>query len=94
MLLSVFAVFVDSFPVFSAILLRCDFPVVAPSFRFSRVFWFCCPVAFSDCVAPLRLFGHYSVFVFGALRARFEFEILPALSRVGLPELFARPARN
>ena len=49
---------------------------------------------FSDCVAPLRLFGHYSVFVFGALRARLELEILPALFRVGLPGLFALPART
>ena len=29
---------------------------------------FAAPLRFSDCVAPLRLFGHYSVFVFGALR--------------------------
>ena len=44
--LPVFAVFVASFPVFSAVLRRCDVPVVAPSFCFSRVFQFCCPVAF------------------------------------------------
>ena len=29
---------------------------------------FAAPLRFSDCVAPLRLFGHFSVFVFGALR--------------------------
>ena len=52
------------------------------------------PLRFSDCVAPLRLFGHYSVFVFGALRARLELEILSAPFRVGLPGLFARPARD
>ena len=31
-------------------------------------FGFAAPLRFSDCVAPLRLFGHHSVFVFGALR--------------------------
>ena len=87
-------VFVALFPVFSAILLRCYFPFVGPPFCFSRLLRFCCPVAFSDCVAPLRLFGHYSVFVFGALRARLELEILSALFRVGLPGLFAQPARD
>ena len=57
LLLPVFAVFVASFPVFSAVLLRCDVPVVAPSFCFSRVFRFCCPVAFFRLrrpVAPVR----------------------------------------
>ena len=45
-LLPVLDVFVASPPAFAAILLRCDFPVVAPSFCFSRVSRFCCPVAF------------------------------------------------
>ena len=51
-------------------------------------FGFAAPLRFSDCVAPLRLFGHYSVFVFGAPRARLEPEILSALFRVRPPELF------
>ena len=55
---------------------------------------FAAPLRFSDCVAPLRLFGHYSVFVFGALCARLELKILFALFRAGLPELFAQPLRN
>ena len=44
---------------------------------------FAAPLRFSDCVAPLRLFGRYSVFVFGALRARLELEILSALRAAG-----------
>ena len=55
---------------------------------------FAAPLRFADCVAPLRLFGHYSVFVFGALRARLELEILSALFRVWTPGLFAQPARD
>ena len=46
-------------------------------------FGFAAPLRLSDCVAPSRLFGHFSVFVFGALRARLEREIPSALFRVG-----------
>ena len=44
---------------------------------------FAAPFRFPDCVAPLRLFGRYSVFVSGALRARLELEILSALRAAG-----------
>ena len=53
LLLPVFTVFVASFPVFSAILRRCDFPVISPSLCFSRVFRFCCPVPFSRLRRPV-----------------------------------------
>ena len=42
---------------------------------------FVAPLRLFDCVAPLRLFSLHSVFVFGALRARLEREILSALLR-------------
>ena len=44
---------------------------------------FVAPLRFSGCVPPLRLFGHYSVFAFGALRDRLKLENLSALFRVG-----------
>ena len=44
---------------------------------------FAAPFRFPDCVAPLRLFGRYSVSVFGTLRARLELEILSALRAAG-----------
>ena len=62
-------VFVASFPVLSAILLRCDFPFVAPSFCFSRLFRFCCPVAFFLIASPRCVCSAITPFSYSALCA-------------------------
>ena len=68
LLLPVFAVFVASFPVFSAVCSAATSRLLLRRFVSPASSGFAAPLRFSDCVAPSRLFGHYSVFVFGALR--------------------------